>query len=112
MTEPASGIPASAPKPQDRKPKKAPARKKPAATARQAEAEDGFVTLEHCGVSLRIPVGGKLPIAALDAFIEGNDYLGTKLTVGVEQWKALSDAGMTRDGLNELGNKLEDLLGN
>lgn len=111
MTE-ASSIPESAPTPQDHKPKKAPAKKKAAVAARQAEAEDGIVTLEHCGVALQIPVGGKLPIAALDAFIEGNDYLGTKLTVGVEQWKSLSDAGMTRDGLNELGKKLEDLLGN
>lgn len=82
------------------------------AAARRAEAEDGFVLIEQCGVTLKIPVGGKIPIAAIDAFRNGDNYGGTKLMIGAEQWKLFSDAGATNDDLDELGAKLKDASGN
>ena len=61
------------PAPQKKQPKKA------AAAAQEAEAsDDGFVELEWRGVQLRIPVEGKLPVAAVDAFRAGDNYEGTK----------------------------------
>lgn len=102
MTE--ANIPAS-----PRKPKK-----KASVAAREAEAEDGFVTVtvEQCGVTLRVPVGGKIPITATDAFRAGDNYEGTKQIIGDDQWELLRDAGMTMDGLDELGTKLREAWGN
>lgn len=94
------------PKP-PRKPKK-----KATVAAREAEAEDGYVTIEHYGVTLRVPAGGKVPVAATDAFRVGDNYEGTKQIIGEKQWALLRDAGMTMDGLNELGAKLRDSWGN
>lgn len=96
------------------KPPARPAKKAAPASvaARQAEAEDGYVIVEQCGVTLRIPVGGKITVAAIDAFRDGDNYGGTKLMVGADQWKRLSDAGMTGDDLDELGGKLKDASGN
>lgn len=91
--------------------KRAPQKISPAA-AREAEAEDGYVTVEHCGVDLRVPVRGKIPVAATDAFRSGDNYAGTKHMLGEEQWQKLSDAGMTMDGLDELGGKIRAALGN
>jgi hypothetical protein len=89
------------------------ARKTPPATAaREGEAEDGFVRIEQCGVSLRIPVKGKIPLSAIDLFREGDNYGGTKEMVGAEQWKKLVAAGATNDDLDELGKKLADASGN
>lgn len=82
------------------------------AAAREAEAENGFVTIKQCGVTLRIPTHGKVPVAAIDAFRDGDNYEGTKQMIGLDQWKKLSDAGMTRDDLEELGTKLGEALGN
>lgn len=79
--------------------------------AQEAEAEDGFVTLEQRGIKLRIPVRGKVPIAAVDAFRAGDNYEGTKQMIGAEQWKLLSDAGLTMDDLDELGEKLNEVSG-
>lgn len=87
-------------------------KKKPSVAAQEAEAGDGFVTVEHRGITLKIPVRGKTPIAAIDAFRAGDNYEGTKQTLGDDQWKQLSDAGMTVDELDELGNKLEAAAGN
>jgi hypothetical protein len=99
-------LPEPDPKPQ-RKP-----RKKASVAAREAEAEDGFVTVEECGVTLRVPIGGKIPVAATDAFRAGDNYAGTKKIIGDEQWQQLSDAGMTMDELEELGAKLREAWGN
>ena len=99
---PAKRVPAAA-KPRPRK---------VAAAAREAEADDGFVNLEQCGVKLRIPVGKKVPVAAIDAFRDGDNYEGTKQMLGAKQWQALSDAGMNGDDLDELGAKLSEATGN
>jgi hypothetical protein len=80
--------------------------------ARQAEAEDGYVLLEQRGVELKIPVGGKVPLAAIDLFRDGDNYGGTREMVGAEQWKLLLAAGATGDDLDELGDKLKDAAGN
>jgi hypothetical protein len=87
-------------------------RTKPSVAAREAEADDGYVYLEQCGVKLRVPVGGKVTIAAIDAFRMGDNYEGTKRLLGEEQWQRLSDAGVTADDLDELGNKLKEARGN
>lgn len=102
-----SRIPARPPR------KRAPAKKAPpAVAARQAEAEDGFLILEQCGVTVRVPTAGKVPVAAIDAFRNGDSYEGTKQMLGKEQWQLLSDAGMTGDDLAELGKKLDEAQGN
>lgn len=93
------------------KPKGRP-RKKTAAAAQEAEAGDGFVNLEQCGVKLRIPIGKKVPIAAIDAFRDGDNYEGTRQMLGKDQWQALSDAGMNGEDLDELGAKLSEATGN
>lgn len=88
-------------------------RKKSASTvARQAEADDGVVTVEQCGVTLRIPVGGKTPLAAIDAYLVGDEYAGNKAVLGDEQWKALCDAGATMDDLEQIGDKIKEAAGN
>jgi hypothetical protein len=94
-------------------PAKSPRKKAtPSAAARQAEAEDGFVVLEQCGVKLRLPVGGKLPLAAIDCFRAGDNYGGTKAMLGEKQWNLLVAAGATSDDLDELGGKLNASSGN
>lgn len=98
---------ASSSTPPPRKPKK-----KASVAAREAEAEDGYAVIEQCGITLRIPVGGKIPIAAQDAFRARDNYEGTKQLIGKEQWQRLSDAGMTMDELGELGAKIRGALGN
>lgn len=84
----------------------------PSAAAREAEAEDGFISLEQCGVTVKIPLGGKVPVAAVDAFRAGDNYGGTRAMLGAEQWKLLSAAGATMDDIEELSEKLEASSGN
>lgn len=86
--------------------------KKVSVAAREAEAGDGFVDLELKGISLRIPVRGKVPIAAVEAFRVGDNFAGTRAMVGEEQWKVITDAGWTMDDLDELGQKLDEATGN
>lgn len=93
-------------------PRKRQPRKKAAAAAQEAEATDGFAELTHRGFKLRVPVGKNLPVAAVDAFRSGDNYEGTKVMLGPEQWKKLSDAGMTLGELDELGKKLDEFSGN
>ncbi|MGA5542700.1 adenylosuccinate synthase [Mycobacterium sp. NPDC051198] len=100
-----SRIPAGAPKPQDHQPKKS-------TTARQAEAEDGFVTVETCGMTLTIPVGGKVPLAAAIAFQKGDELGGTELLLGADQWAAFLEKNPTVDDFAEVGKQLEELTGN
>lgn len=106
-----SRIPANAPKPQDRKPRTAPAQKA-AAKALEAEAVDGYVTVEQCGVTLRIPIAGKVPLAAYIAFDKGDELGGTELLLGPEQWKAFLEKDPTLDDFAEVGKQLEALTGN
>lgn len=81
-------------------------KKKASVAAREAEADDGYLNVEQCGVKLRIPIAGKIPLAAIDLFRVGDNYGGTKAMVGEEQWKLLVAAGATSDDLDELGKKL------
>jgi len=100
------------PKPKGRKPKK------DAVTAQDAqiaEAEDGYVTIEHIGVTLRLPVGDNVPAGVVDAVIEGGTLANWKALqawVGKEQWALLIDAGMTKRGVKELDAKFGELAGN
>src|SRR5262245_16357645 len=102
-TAPRKRVPATAPRPQDHKPKKS-------AAARQAEA-DGVAIIEQCGVELRIDMGN-LPIKALMRLDGLNDDLTSMGEVekrrselmafmellGPEQWAALLDKNPgTRD---------------
>lgn len=93
------------PEPQDRKPKKKDA-------AREAEAEDGYVTVEQCGLQLKIPVRGKVPLAAYIAFTEGNNIAGTKLLLGSEQWDAFLEKNPTIDDFEAIGDQLQEISGN
>ncbi|MCK0174805.1 hypothetical protein [Mycolicibacterium sp. F2034L] len=93
--------------------RKAPA-KKAATAAREAEANDeGFVTIDHLGVTLRIPLA--LPSAALDAWMDGGKWANRKALramVGPEQWQRLLDAGMNANDEAELDEKIAEHLGN
>ena len=100
MTE----IPDTAPKPQDDKPEKS-------AAARQAEA-DGFVTVEQCGVTLRIPVKAKVPLKAYIAFKNGDELGGTAELLGPDQWAAFLEKNPTLDDYDAIGEKLKELAGN
>lgn len=97
------------------RPRKAAATPRPqsaSATAREAEAEDGFLTIEQCGVTLRVPVGGKMPIKAFMRFRAGDELGGTEILLGPKQWQALMDNDPTVDDMNEIGTKLQELQGN
>lgn len=89
-----------------------PRKRTPSASARQAEAEDGYVTLEQCGVALRIPVAGKITLEALDFYLMGDKVGATKAMIGADQWTRLKAAGATLDDLNELDKKLQGASGN
>lgn len=108
MSEP---IPVIGPKPQNQK------KKKGSAAAQEAEAGDGYVTVEQCGIELRIGVGGKMPAGVVDIIVDaaGDPYSKWKAVrewVGAEQWGKLKSAGMTQDDVEELDRKLGDVSGN
>lgn len=86
--------------------------KKASVAAREAEAEDGYVTVEQCGVELRFPVAGKIPLKAFIAFNEGDNIGGTKLLLGEEQWAAFLEKDPTLDDFEAIGNKLQEGSGN
>lgn len=111
MTSNVSRLPDNAPEPQDHKPKRTP-EQKAAAKALQAEAEDGYITVEQCGMTLRIPIAGKVPLAAYEAFDEGKELKGTKLLFGEEQWAEFLTKNPTLDDFAEVGKKMGDLAGN
>ena len=99
-----ASIPEGVAKPTDRP-------KKKSADARQAEA-DGFIDIEQCGVSLRIPLGEQVPLAAYMAFKDDDEMRGTELLLGAEQWSAFMAANPTVGDFAEIGKKLTDVLGN
>jgi len=86
--------------------------KKSSVEAREAEADDGYVTVKQCGVELKIPVAGKIPLKAFMAFNEGDNIEGTKLLLGVEQWNAFLEKNPTLDDFEAIGNQLQDASGN
>lgn len=102
------------------KPKKASA----AAVARQAEAGDGYVTVEQCGIALKIPTGTKMPFKATLRFMGLNDdltplgagengnLLGTALMLGPEQWAAFLEKNPTIDDFEAIGTQLQEMSGN
>lgn len=100
-------IPETAPQPQDRKPKK-----KAAANALVAEATDKTVTVVQCGVELTIPVGDNIPLEAVMAFTNGDDFGGTRALLGEDQWLAFMATKPTLADYNELGDKLKEAAGN
>jgi hypothetical protein len=89
-------IPDHAPQPQD---------------ARRAEA-DGFITIEQCGVQLRIPVKGKVPLKAYMLFVEGKELAGTAALLGPEQWEAFLAADPTVDDYSAIGQRIAEAAGN
>ncbi|OBB20614.1 hypothetical protein [Mycolicibacterium elephantis] len=116
MATPRKRVPATAPKPQDHQQKKS-------AAARKAEAEDGFVTIEQCGVKLKIPVGENTPIEVMDLYFAITDtedaaeiaqanYRIIKELLGEKQWQALKAAGANARDLKELDAKVQAATGN
>lgn len=102
---PRKRVPASAPKPQDRKPKTSVA-------ARQAEA-DGYAIVKQCGMTLKIPVHEDLmPLKAYMAFKAGDEIGGTELLLGAEQWTAFLAKNPTIGDFAAIGAKLQELAGN
>lgn len=80
--------------------------------ARQAEAEDGFVTIEQCGITLHIPIKGNVPLKAYMAFKAGDEYGGTEQLLGPEQWAAFLEKDPTLDDYAAIGKQIEELAGN
>lgn len=105
-------------------PEPAPKRKKASVAARAAEAENGYVTVEQCGIALKIPTGTKMPFKATLRFMGLNDdltplgdnengnLLGTRLLLGEEQWKAFLAKKPSMGDFNAIGDKLQGLSGN
>lgn len=110
-----SRVPAGARKPQDRKPaaKKAAAKKaSPQTVARHAEATDGHVTVEVLGLSLRIPIGESVPLAAYMAFEREDELAGTELLLGEDQWAEFMGKKPSIGDFNEVGRQMQELTGN
>ena len=116
-TAAASRVPATAPKPQDHQTKKS-------AAARRAEA-DGFVTVEQCGLTLKIPVGENIPLDVvllsrgdedtlreLGIAAEDREFEATKRLLGAEQWAEFRKKNPTIGDFNEIGRKFEEATGN
>lgn len=105
-TPPRKRVPATAPKPQDHKPKQS-------TEARKAEAGDGYVTLEQCGLSLRIPIGPEtMPLKAYLRFKEGDEVGGTELLLGEEQWETFLAANPTVADFAAIGSAMKEAAGN
>lgn len=112
-------LPAPEPDPPKSKPKK-----KASVAARQAEAEGGYVTVEQCGVELKIPIGKTVPFKATLRFMglhddltplgddENGNLLGTRILLGPEQWAAFLEKNPTTDDFNAIGDQLQELSGN
>lgn len=96
--------PANAPEPQDRKAKKS-------AAARQAEI-DGYVDIESMGLTLRIPYGNKVPLAAYMKMKDGDELGGTEMLLGPDQWAAFLEKNPTVGDFADIGEKLMELSGN
>ncbi|MFV8049730.1 hypothetical protein [Mycobacterium sp. 48b] len=102
--------------------KRTPAKK--ATAARQAEAGDGFVTVEQCGVELRIPIGDNVPLEAIEVISQEvagpqskadelrDDIAVTRALVGPEQWETFKAARPTLRDYRELSSKIVGLTGN
>ncbi|HNP58108.1 MAG TPA: adenylosuccinate synthase [Gordonia sp. (in: high G+C Gram-positive bacteria)] len=104
-SRPVSRIPAHAPQPQDRKPKK---KKK----AVHAEAVDGFLSITVAGVDLRIPIKGKMPVKAAIKYSHGDEFGGSEALLGTAQWEAFLDADPTVDDYNILSEAIKEATGN
>ena len=104
-TAPRKRAAAQAPEPEDDKPKMS-------GQARYSEAEDGFVTIEQCGVELRIPFGVKVPLTAYLAFKDDDEVRGTELLLGPEQWAAFLAANPNMGDFAAIGQQLRALAGN
>jgi hypothetical protein len=87
-------------------------KRRTSAQARRAEAEDGHVTIEQCGVTLHVPVKGKVPLKAYMAFKAGDELGGTEALLGAEQWEAFLAKDPTVDDFTAIGDQLTELLGN
>ncbi|WP_231706519.1 MULTISPECIES: adenylosuccinate synthase [Tsukamurella] len=105
MSENDSKIPAHAPQPQDHKKKKSDA-------AREAEANGGFVDIEYKGLELRVPVRGKVPLKALMAFKRGDEFEGTRILFGDEQWEAFLETDPLAEDFNAIGTLIREAAGN
>lgn len=90
------------------------AQKKAAAPAQAGQ--DEFVSIAHCGLTLRIPVGDSVPLEAYIAFSNDDELLGTELLLGEKQWAAFLAKKPTVRQFREIGDKLgaktKGLLGN
>lgn len=87
-------------------------KKKASVAAREAEADDGHVIVEQCGLRLRVPQGGKVPLTAYMAFLRGDELGGTELLLGPEQWAAFLDKNPTIEDFTAIGKQLEEFSGN
>lgn len=94
--------------------KRTPAKKSAATStaAREAEASDGFVIIEQCGLKLKLPILGKVPLDAYIALKNGDELKGTELLMGPDQWAAFLEKKPTVGDFAAIGDKLQELAGN
>lgn len=114
-----AAVPSSAPRPQDRKAPAvrgcAPTRKRASAAsaARRAEAaDDEYVIIERCGVTIRIPRDqGQWPIGVLRRFTGGNEVGAMLMLIGDAQVDALESAGAVADDLTAIADEFAAAIG-
>ncbi len=110
---PRKAVPDATPKPDPKK----------SAQARKAEAEDGFVNVEQCGVTFRIGLGENMPFEVIEEMSarpepqsenerRKYDLAITKALLGPDQWEAFRAAQPTVRDYNQLSDKITDLMGN
>jgi len=56
--------------------------------------------------------GGKLPVKAAVAYNNGDEFGGTEIMLGEDQWNSFLDANPTLDDYNELYDAVKDASGN
>lgn len=111
-----AAVPSTAPRPQDRK---APAvrgcaqTRKRASAARRAEAaDDEYVIIERCGVTIRIPRDqGQWPIGVIRRFTDGNEVGAMLMLIGDAQVDALESAGAVADDLTAIADEFAAAIG-
>lgn len=97
-------------------------KKKAAVAAQQSEAEDGYVTIEHCGLTFRIGVGDDVPLELMELVDTPEpqtesetrklDIALTKAMLGPEQWKAFQAIRPSWRDYLALGKKINEASGN
>lgn len=109
-----AAVPSTAPRPQDRKAPavRAQTRKRASAARRAEAADDEYVIIERCGVTIRIPRDqGQWPIGVLRRFTDGNEVGAMLMLIGADQVDALESAGAVAKDLTAIADEFAAAIG-